>query len=82
MAKYMRESGRIRAQEQSFNFEMGGDPNPRHTVECLHGWYRTQPRKKIEVCVKCDKPREVCERELAEREEQRQADIRWAQRAL
>ena len=78
MAKYHKERGRIRSQEASFNFEMGGDPDPKHAVACTHGWYHEKKlgSARREQCVKCGMPKAQAELEAQAREAARQAGIR------
>ncbi len=64
--KFLREKGRIRHTEKTFDVVMGdGTPNP----DCTHGWYRTARygATRIEQCVLCSLPRTVCEEQLRER---------------
>ena len=79
----MRESGRIRSQEKSFNFELGGDPDPKHALACTHGWYHTRKLgvHRRELCAKCGMPKDQAELEVRACEEARQAEIRQAQEA-
>lgn len=74
---YRREKGRIRSSEKRFNFEYGGDPDPKYAVPCTHGWYRTD--RNAEFCVKCRKPRADCEADVAAMEADRKTKIAEAQ---
>jgi hypothetical protein len=65
MAKFARESGRIRAQEKSFQVPLGGAAQ----ADCPHAWYREAKYGATvhELCVLCGKPKADCERELDRR---------------
>lgn len=64
--RFLREKGRLRHQEKSFNVTLGGDGS---SIECAHGWYRDQKIGATvhRMCVLCGVPEAACEQDLERR---------------